>query len=53
MDGEAPSSFLRTVYSIFFNIEPWLGWLSFLNIVGDFWTAVWGFFGIPIKIVGF
>jgi len=52
MDG-TQNSFLHNVYSIFFNIEPWLGWLNFLNIVGDFWTSVWNAFGIPFTIVGF
>ncbi len=53
MDGEAPNSFLRSIYNLFFNLFPWLGFLNFLNMAGDFWTAVWDFFGIPIKIVGF
>ena len=50
---QAPNTWLRTIYTIFFNVEPWLGFLNFLNIVGDFWTSVWSFFGVPIKIVGF
>ncbi len=53
MDGEAPSSFLRSIYELFFNFVPWFGWLNFLNMAGDFWTAVWSAVGIPIKIVGF